>query len=137
MERAKREMSFDEEFVYLKEEFEKVIESEDPHGEPKFVNCVLRRAMRCIRKQGEELQAYKDLEEQERLLVLPCPIGSTIYHLKYPTRVDADGVEWTVLDRKRRTVEPMKFALCHLKHIGDWYFLTKAEAEKALEEMEK
>ena len=70
MERVSREMSFDEEFVYLKEEFEKVVEREDPQSEPSFVNCVLRRAMRCIRKQGEELRQYKDLEEQGLLLKL-------------------------------------------------------------------
>lgn len=90
-----------------------------------------------LQKMKEKLAHYEDLEEQGLLLKLPFPIGSTIYKHEYPTKVDANGVEWKVLDRKRMTVEPLKFALCHLEHIGDWYFLTKAEAEKALAEMTK
>ena len=83
----------------------------------------------------EKVNKYQKLEEQGLLLRLPCAIGSTIYKFKYPTRVDEDGAEWEICDKKRATVEPLKFALCHLNSIGRLYFLTKEEAEQALAEM--
>ena len=77
---------------------------------------------------------YEDAEEQGLLLRLPVAIGSTIYHFEYPTKIDDNGTEWSILDKKRATIKPMKFALCHLDSIGKLYFLTKEEAEKALAE---
>ena len=83
----------------------------------------------------EEIQQYRDAEEQGLLLRLPCPIGSTIWRFEYPTKVDENGDEWTILDKKRATVAPLKFALCHLDSIGTLYFVTREEAEQALEQM--
>lgn len=83
----------------------------------------------------QKLGAYEDAEEQGLLLRLPVAIGSTIYHFEYPTKIDDDGTEWSILDKKRATIKPMKFALCHLDSIGKLYFLTKEEAEQALKDM--
>ena len=88
-----------------------------------------------IAMQLEKLKLYKDAEEQGLLLRLPCPIGSTIWKFEYPTKVDENGDEWTILDKKRATVAPLKFALCHLDSIGTLYFVTREEAEQALEQM--
>ena len=91
---------------------------------------------RAYREKCEELAKYKQLEEDGLLLRLPCAIGSTIYKSKYPTRVDEDGTEWEICDKKRATVEPLNFALCHLNSIGRLYFLTREEAEQALKRLE-
>lgn len=85
----------------------------------------------------DKLADYEDAEEQGLLLRLPCAIGSTIWKFEYPTKVDENGDEWTVLDKKRATVKPLKFALCHLDSIGTLYFLTREEAEQALAEIQK
>ena len=85
----------------------------------------------------EKLADYEDAEEQGLLLRLPCPIGGTIWHWVYPTIVHEDGSTRTVCDKKRAVVKPMKFALCHLDSFGDLYFLTKEEAEAALQAMKE
>lgn len=82
----------------------------------------------------EKLKYYEDAEEQGLLLRLPVVIGSTIYRFEYPTKIDDNGTEWSILDKKRATIKPMKFALCHLDSIGKLYFLTKEEAEQALKQ---
>jgi hypothetical protein len=51
---AVREMTFEEEYEILKRESEKVFATEDPRSEPPLANCVLRRALRCIRKLQEQ-----------------------------------------------------------------------------------
>lgn len=102
------------------------------HSEQEFGNYdAFYNYSMAVKKLGE----YEDAEEQGLLLRLPCPIGSTIYKFEYPSYVDADGNEWTTLDKERATVAPLKFALCHLNRIGDLYYLTKAEAEQALAKM--
>lgn len=85
----------------------------------------------------KKLQEYEEAEEQGLLFRLPCPIGSTIYKFEYPTRVDKDGVKWSIINIKRATVQPLKFSLCHLNRIGELYFLTKEEAEQVLADMKK
>jgi hypothetical protein len=106
-------------------------ESYDMRYEPCEMDSSQRRKVLC------KLADYEDAEEQGLLLRLPCPIGSTIWKFEYPTKVDENGDEWTVLDKKRATVAPLKFNLCHLDCIGDLYFLTMEEAEQALAEMQK
>ena len=88
-----------------------------------------------IRMVLEKMADYEEAEEQGLLLRLPCAIGSTIYKIEYPTIFKEDETEWKVLDKKRATIEPLKFALCHLRNIGYLYFLTREEAEAALEKM--
>ena len=159
VERAKREMTFDEEYKILKQEFNEIIEGEDKQSEPPFKNCVLRRAMRCIRKQYEELLAYKDLEEQGLLLKLPCKVGDMVYVLEpchcynnykenqncHRAKTKATKyIEVVRVSKKynsRSNTNCVKlyerpFKMDYLTKIGKTVFLTKEEAEKALE-MEK
>lgn len=58
---AVREMTFEEEYEILKKETNKLFGSEIERHEPHFANCVVRRALRCIRKlQNEnEIQQYR------------------------------------------------------------------------------
>lgn len=88
--------------------------------------ALLKDAMR-------KLAHYEDLEEQGLLLRLPCKVGDYVY-----------SVEWNGIARYIVS----DFDVC-MKSIyayqGDYFigemgykvFATKAEAEKALEEMEK
>jgi hypothetical protein len=51
---AVREMTFEEEYEILQREKERVFASEHEGCEPPLANCVLRRALRCIRKLQEQ-----------------------------------------------------------------------------------
>lgn len=104
----------------------------------KIKECGLNHiAVFHYKEDAEWYAETKNAEEQGLLLRLPVAIGGTIYHFEYPTRIDDKGIEWSILDKKRVTIKPMKFALCHLNGIGRLYFLTKEEAEQALANMQK
>ena len=83
----------------------------------------------------KKLAEYEDLEEQGRLIKLPCKVGNKIYTVE-------DGY---VYDFKADTIEVRKengkyiFCIAYMdfkaEDFGKTVFLTKEEAEKALEEM--
>jgi hypothetical protein len=56
---AKREMTFDEEYEILQAEKNELFSKENDNEEPPFANCVVRRALRCIRKLKEEREHYR------------------------------------------------------------------------------
>ena len=78
-----------------------------------------------IRKVLRKLAEYEDLEEQGLLLRLPCKVGDTVYHVVQGRIVEVSNVDLFFLllsvaeNRFNKTV-----------------FLTKAEAEQKLKEME-
>lgn len=75
-----------------------------------------------IARMVELMQADKD----GLVVVLPCKVGDTVYRLQYveesPGRFIVDAV-------------PIKFALIWLNEFGKTVFLTREEAENALEAM--
>ena len=74
-----------------------------------------------------KLKEYEDLEEQGRLIVLPCKMGDTVYIIgsKYRRGYFEDYINTG------------RFDITDLPKLGNSVFLTKEEAEKALEEMGK
>lgn len=107
-------------------------------------------------KQMEKLAAYEDAEEQGLLLRLPCTIGddvyfipskvnyelniisglekhNKVYHQKVKRIVIVDATHWYVECDKDR--EYGTGNICLDAFYKETWFLTRAEAEKALEEM--
>jgi hypothetical protein len=95
----------------------------------------------------EKLGDYEDLEEQGRLVKLPCKVGDTLY------RVNKGAKEPVIMMRvlqlyikqlhKDRTViridaindDDMGESCYFLENIGKTVFLTKSEAEEKLKEL--
>lgn len=73
----------------------------------------------------EKLAEYEDLEEQNRLLKLPCEIGQRVYMI------------YQFCGKGAWEIEEHKIRLEDLKNIGKTVFLTREEAEAALEELER
>ena len=69
----------------------------------------------------EKLREYETAEEEGRLVVLPCNLGTPVYFLRH----GFDG--WRIDSRK--------FVYGMIGEVGKTVFLTKEEAEKALKEM--
>ena len=91
----------------------------------------------------EKLGKYEDLEEQGRLLRLPCPIGSTLYQPIY-SRINeykVIGLCFDINHNKWRyeVIYEVGFewhkTVCDINYIGKTVFLTKAEAEAKLKEL--
>ena len=79
---------------------------------------------RQVKEYLEELKRYRDLEEQGLLLRLPCKVGTEV---------------WTIMrgmTGKHPILFKQYFELSMLQYWGKAVFLTKAEAEQKLKEME-
>ena len=87
----------------------------------------------------KELKRYKDLEEQGLLLRLPVPIGTTVYNTIWwddvNKKVKVDGKIYYRTVHKHK-VSKSTFGLLDIKNFGKTVFLTQAEAEQKLKEME-
>lgn len=79
------------------------------------------------RKIYDKLCHYEDLEEQGRLIELPCKVGDTVYCLD---NFQCDG---TILNLPR--IREVPFNLHLFEFINETVFLTKEEAEAKLEEL--
>lgn len=86
----------------------------------------------------KKLGEYEDLEEQGRLIKLPCKIGETVYNTTW-----WDDVQEKVVVKGKtyyRTVHKHKvskstFDYSDIKEFGKTVFLTKSEAEAKLKEL--
>ena len=87
----------------------------------------------------EKLADYEDAEEQGLLLRLPCPIGTTVYNTTWwddvQEKVKVDGKTFYRTIHKHK-VSKSTFSLLDIYDFGKTVFLTQAEAEKKLKEME-
>ena len=92
-----------------------------------------------VRNWLNELKQYKDLEEQGLLLRLPCPIGTTVYNTTWwddvTEKVKVNGKTFYRTVHKHK-VSKSTFSLIHIYDFGKTVFLTRAEAEQKLKEME-
>ena len=92
-----------------------------------------------IRQALDKLAEYEDLEEQGLLLRLPCKVGTSVYMVAQDCggdtldcmRGDCEGCPYLY-----SFVEENKFEAYMCDEIGKTVFLTQAEAEKKLKEME-
>lgn len=113
-------------------------------------NCVNYESDGCCSfERYRKLAYYEDLEEQGRLLVLPCNIGATIYQTRYKCTCMAGHrylhgtcelpIECTKCPQVKvdRWIRETSFSLSMLDRIGIDFFVTREEAEKALECDEK
>ena len=76
---------------------------------------------------GARLRELAEADKEGRLVVLPCQVGTATYYIRYPIAVYPDKSEPEI----KRGI----FTLCDLDRVGHSVFLTREEAEKALEAM--
>lgn len=114
------------------------------------INCRPSEAQKIL-KLAQKLYEYEQAEEQGLLLKLPCKVGDVVYYFSnrpfnlsiLPNTIyEADVVrivtthlETSIVIRIRN--EHGCTEVSQVSSFGKRVFLTKAEAEKALEEMEK
>lgn len=99
----------------------------------------------------ERLGKYEDLEEQGRLLKLPCKVGDIVYCIfnRYTKctfsneefdECNCQGCEYECDSKKENYVQDMRaysldWIATNLKKFGKTVFLTKSEAEEKLKEL--
>ena len=77
-----------------------------------------------FQKMARKLAEYEDLEEQGRLIKLPCKVGDTVYHVVQGRIVEVSNVDLFFL---LLSVAENRF--------NNSVFLTKSEAEAKLKEL--
>ena len=87
----------------------------------------------------EKLGKYEDLEEQDRLIKLPCKIGTEVYDITcwddIEEKVVVKGKAYYRIVRKHK-VTKLPFTYSDIDDFGKTVFLTRSEAEQKLNEME-
>lgn len=86
----------------------------------------------------KQLKEYQTLEEQGRLIKLPCKIGCTIYNTTWwddvQEKVVVKGNTYYRTVRKHK-ITKSTFDYSDIKDFGKTVFLTKSEAEAKLKEL--
>lgn len=86
----------------------------------------------------KEFNKYKDLDEQGKLLKLPCALGDTVYSIAGDCNgdvIDCRSQNCEKCGDFYKFVEENKFDAYMLNEIGKTLFLTRQEAEQALQKM--
>ena len=82
--------------------------------------------MRDAEQEGvARLRELAEADKDGRVVVLPCKVGTATYYIHYPIAVYQDKSEPEI----KRGI----FTLCDLDRVGHSVFLTREEAEAALE----
>ena len=82
----------------------------------------------------DKLAHYEELEKQERLIELPCRVGDKAFIIRELCDGTCDIVHCKNCNKKYYEICEKKF---HMSEYEKMVFLTRAEAEAKLKEMEK
>ncbi len=91
---------------------------------------------------ADRLRELAEADKAGRVVVLPCKVGDTVYQLRPKTHAKGAGVSpRTVFSVRIRPwgsceLEHQGARNCQSKDLGKTWFLTREEAEKALEAMQ-
>ncbi len=91
----------------------------------------------------DKLAEYEDLEEQNRLLKLPCKAGQKVFLLRKDIKIIIDGEITSIRigefasDMKIFMIDDNRYTDASFDKIGDIVFFTKEAAEAALKELER
>lgn len=91
-----------------------------------------------ILKICQRLKLYEDLDEQSLLLRLPCKVGDRLYKIDYDYlgNIISDTVHSIHILRNTVYLEMKYWHDISLSEVGKTIFLTQAEAEQKLKEVE-
>lgn len=78
----------------------------------------------------QKLGRLEDLEEQRKLLKLPCAVGDTVYVLRIDNEV------YMMNNEKVWKIAEERFEIRHFDCIGKTVFLSREEAKAALKELD-
>lgn len=120
------------------------IELNDPKTESEAKKQLMEYFTKCCNKLGK----LEDLEEQGRLIVLPCSIGDTIYEVchKYKCEIcennnkkcglrggNAECVE-NIVEILERKFDLAYYSI-YTQKLRKGYYLTREEAEREMEDL--
>lgn len=138
-----------ERLTYVTENGEILFQPEDlPEDEGMTIRQLAEdERWKALDQIAEKLANMEQMEEQGILVRLPCKVGDTVYTLSYryecknnydckvPRQWKCEENIPCEYEKKIHYVKKAQFCLRMLESIGKNVFLTREEAEKALEKM--
>lgn len=91
-------------------------------------DAMINLAAQALGVEPSRLRELAEADKDGRVAVLPCKVGDTVWRIKRTFE--------TYPDKSEPYIEPDAFLLQDVFNIGKTVFLTREEAEKALQEME-
>lgn len=113
----------------------------DPFSDVRGLIALFYRNLWAMANLRETLKKYEDLEEQGRLVKLPCKVGDTVYGISMGKLISLTVNEISIFYMKGEKIINVKcqnndeFRNYVEREFGKTVFLTKAEAEAKLEEL--
>lgn len=113
----------------------------DPFSDVRGLIALFYRNLWAMANLREKLKEYEDLEEQGRLLKLPCKVGDTVYGISMGKIIKLTVNEISIFYMKGEKIINVKcqnndeFRNYVEKEFGINVFLTKSEAETKLKEL--
>ena len=105
-----------------------------------YINCLPSEAKKILNL-ATKLKEYEDLEEQGRLVKLPCKVGDTVYGISMGKFMNLTVNEISIFCMKGEKIINVKcqssdeFRNYVEREFGKTIFLTKSEAEAKLKEL--
>ena len=98
---------------------------------------LMTKTIDLIKRQQVEIERYKDLEEQGRLIELPCKVGDTVWEVDTEQYYYDEFMitDITITHHGIGFENPYMGLGFNLEDFGKTIFLTKEEAEVKLKEM--
>lgn len=131
----------DDDVMYSDELFDEVIIDNLMYGTEDLEGLValFYRNLWAMAELREWLKAYEDAEEQGLLLRLPCKVGDTVYRITSAnTKIVEDEVLWFEKYGTNNPIVVLKeYGDVSAIRFGKTVFLTKEEAEKALQALKE
>ena len=123
----------------------------DPFSDVRGLIALFYRNLWAMANLRETLKKYEDLEEQGRLIKLPCKVGDIVYCIfnRYTKcthsneefdEYNCQGCEYECDSKKENYVQDVRaysldWIVTNLNNFGKTVFLTKSEAEAKLKEL--
>lgn len=140
-----------ERLTYVTEDGEILFHPEDlPEDEGMTIRQLAEdERWKALDQIAEKLTNMEQMEEQGMLVRLPCKVGDTVYMLSYrydcKKNYDCKAFQKCKCmenipceyEKKEYFVKKSQFCLSMMNFLGKTVFLTREEAEKALEKKEK
>lgn len=113
----------------------------DPFSDVRGLIALFYRNLWAMANLRETLKKYEDLEEQEKLVKLPCKVGDIVYGISMGKLISLTVNEISIFYMKGEKIINVKcqnndeFRNYVEREFGKTVFLTKSEAEEKLKEL--
>lgn len=113
----------------------------DPFSDVRGLIALFYRNLWAMANLRETLKKYEDLEEQEKLVKLPCKVGDIVYGISMGELISLTVNEISIFYMKGEKIINVKcqnndeFRNYVEREFGKTVFLTKSEAEEKLKEL--